>query len=169
MNNQVNENTDYRRVQSTINDEEPDTNDVEEQEHYRKERKQDLIEASIAEPVFVLSQFFSSLFHHIMFQLFLGPIWSLVLAIFKGKTYVVNYGFWFGVFNFSFTIGIVQYFATVYTIYLLIDETYFSPEVPDYEKNIQLYPTLTLIASILFRQVVICIRHGSEQPHVHNA
>ena len=104
-----------------------------------------------------------------MFQLLLGPFWTLVLLIFKGKTYVVNYGFWFGVFNFSFIIGIMQYFATVYTIYLLIDETYLSPEVPAYEKKIQLYPTLTLIASILFRQVVICIRHGSEQPHEHNA
>ena len=55
MNNQVNENTDYRRVQSTINDEEPDASEIEEQEHYRKERRQDLIEASIGEPVFVLS------------------------------------------------------------------------------------------------------------------
>ena len=141
-------------------------NQEEQEEEYRETKLHELQEKMVAEPTFMTNQFLYALFNHVMFQMLFGPLWTMILLIFRGKIYAGNYGFHpIGPFKLAFMASMLYYGLYMFTVVLLI----LAWTLSDLDQgNLRIYPFIVCTLVIFTRQIIISLRHGSTSPSVYN-
>ena len=73
-------------------------------------------------PTFESDQWWTAFANHFMFQMLLGPLWSIIMLIRFGYVHVQNYGFVPGTFNVGFVVHHFLFGCIVTTAYCLVKD-----------------------------------------------